>query len=156
MTSLRILGAFCLLFFPVKSAIFWGLYFFCGFSDIADGWLARKLKAVTKIGEWLDSLADICFVGCCGWQLLQMLELPLWLWLWAGVIVFIKLMNQMMALVLYGRCCFPHTTANRATGLLLFLVVPSTFISIIPLAIVTAVATFAAIQEGYFIRTQQV
>ena len=155
MTALRILGAFCLLFFSVKSGIFWGLYFFCGFSDMADGWLARKLNAVTKSGEWLDSVADICFVVCCGWQLLQTLELPLWLWLWAGVIVVIKFMNQMMALFLYGRCCFPHTTANRTTGLMLFLVLPFTFISIIPLAIVTAFATFAAIHEGYFIKTQQ-
>ena len=35
----------------------------CGISDIADGWLARRLKCVTKKGALLDSLADICFVA---------------------------------------------------------------------------------------------
>ena len=49
---------------------------------------------------------------------------------------------------MYGRCCFPHTTANKATGFLLFIAVPMTFWSIIPITIVAAVATFAAIHEG--------
>ena len=66
---------------------FWIIYVLCGISDIADGWLARRLKCVTKTGALLDSLADICFVACCVWKLLPILELPLWLWLWAGVIV---------------------------------------------------------------------
>ena len=37
---------------------------------------------------------------------------------------------------------------------LLFLAVPAMFRSVIPIAIVAAVATFAAVQEGYFIRTK--
>ena len=69
---------------------FWVLYALCGFSDIADGWLARKLKCTTRTGALLDSMADICFVACCAWKLLSMLELPQWLWLWAGAIVAIK------------------------------------------------------------------
>ena len=125
-------------------------------SDIADGWLARKLKCVTRTGALLDSVADICFVACCAWMLLPILELPQWLWLWAGVIVAIKVVNQLSALVMYGHCCFPHTTANKATGFLLFIAVPMTFLSIIPIVIVASVATFAAIHEGHFIRTNTV
>ena len=132
---------------------FWVLYALCGLSDIADGWLARKLKCVTRTGAWLDSVADICFVACCAWKLLPKLELPQWLWLWAGVIVVIKVVNQLSALVRYGRCCFPHTTANKWAGFLLFIAVPMTFWSIIPISIAAIVATFAAIQEGHFIRT---
>ena len=56
----------------VKSVVFWLIYGFCGISDIADGWLARKLKCVTKTGALLDSVADICFVACCAWKLLPM------------------------------------------------------------------------------------
>ena len=78
---------------------FWVLYALCGLSDIADGWLARKLKCVTRTGALLDSLADICFVACCALALLPILELPQWLWLWAGVIVAIKVVNQLSALV---------------------------------------------------------
>ena len=156
----------------VTGVAYWTIYALCGLSDIADGWLARRLKCVTTTGALLDSLADICFVACCAWALLPILELPQWLWLWAGVIVAIKVVNQLSALVMYGRCCFPHTTANKITGFLLFIAVPMTlalpssvttwpssselgwlsllrpFVSIIPISIVAAVATFAAIHEG--------
>ena len=154
LSSLRIVGTVVLLLSDVSSILFGVLYIVCGISDIADGWLARKLKCITKTGALLDSLADICFVACCAWKLLSILELPQWLWLWAGVIVVIKVVNQISALVMYGRCCFPHTTANKVTGFLLFIAVPTIIWSVIPIAIVAAIATFAAVQEGHFIRTR--
>ena len=40
------------------------------------------------------------------------------------------------------------------TGLLLFLTVPTVFWSVVPIAVVAGVATFAAIQERHFIRTE--
>jgi CDP-diacylglycerol--glycerol-3-phosphate 3-phosphatidyltransferase len=152
-TLLRIAGSLGLLFCDVTGVAYWIIYGLCGISDMVDGWLARKLKCVTKTGALLDSLADICFVACCVWELLPILELPQWLWLWGGVIVVIKIVNQLSALVMYGRCCFPHTLANKATGFLLFIAVPMTFWSIVPITIVASVATFAAIHEGNFIRT---
>ena len=148
LSSLRIVGAVALLQNNVSSIPFWVFYIVCGISDIADGWLARKLKCVTKTGALLDSLADICFVACCAWKLLPIFELPQWLWLWAGVIVAIKVVNQILALARYGHCFFPHTLANKATGFLLFIAVPLTFGSIIPIVMVAAIATFAAIQES--------
>ena len=148
LSSLRMVGAVALLLSNVSSILFGVLYIVCGISDIADGWLARKMKCVTRTGALLDSLADICFVACCAWKLLPILELPQWLWLWAGVIVAIKVLNQISALVMYGHCCFPHTTANKATGFVLFIAVPMTVWTIIPISIATTVATFAAIHEG--------
>ena len=148
LSSLRIVGAVALLLCDVAGTTFMTLYALCGISDIADGWLARKMKCVTKTGALLDSLADICFVACCVWNLLPILELPKWLWLWAGAIVAIKVVNQLSALVMYGRCCFPHTTANKWAGFLLFIAVPMTFWSVVPITIVASVATFAAIHEG--------
>ena len=155
LSSLRMVGAFALLLLSnVSCSLFGVLYIVCGISDILDGWLARKLKCVTRTGALLDSLADICFIACCAWKLLLIFELPQWLWLWAGVIVVIKVVNQLSALVMYGRCCFPHTLANKWAGILLFIAVPMTFCTVIPIAIVAFVATFAAIQEGHFIRTR--
>ena len=154
LSSLRIVGAVALLLSNVPGILFGVLYIVCGISDIADGWLARKLKCVTKRGALLDSVADICFVACCAWKLLPILDLPQWLWLWAGVIVAIKVVNQLSALVMYGCCCFPHTLANKWAGFLLFIAVPITFWSIVPITIVASVATFAAVQEGHFIRTR--
>lgn len=154
LSSLRIVGTVVLLLSDVSSILFGVLYIVCGISDIADGWLARKLKCVTRTGALLDSVADICFVACCAWKLLPILELPQCLWLLAGVIVAIKVMNQLSALVMYGCCCFPHTLANKWAGFLLFIAVPITFWSIVPITIVASVATFAAVQEGHFIRTR--
>ena len=155
-STLRITGSVGLLLCDVTSVAYWIIYSLCGFSDIADGWLARKLKCVTKMGALMDSMADICFVACCGWKLLPIFELLQWLWLWVGVIVAIKVVNQLSALVMYGRCCFPHTTANKITGFLVFIAVPMTVWSIIPIATVAAIATFAAIQEGHYIRTKKI
>ena len=149
-SALRIAGSIGLLFCNVKGWPFWVLYALCGISDMVDGWLARKLHAETKTGAVVDSVADIVFVACSAVRLLPVLEIPTWLWIWAGVIVIIKIINQISALVVCKRFCFPHTLANKLTGLLLFLTVPTMFWSVIPVAIVAAIATFAAVQEGHF------
>ena len=120
---------------------------------MVDGYLARRLHAESKTGAVLDSVADMSFVVCCAIRLLPVLQIPTWLWTWTGVIVAIKLINQISALIVCRGFRFPHTMANKLTGLLLFIAVPMTFWSIVPIAIVAVVATFAAVQEGHFIRT---
>ncbi len=154
-SALRFLGAVCLLFFEVESCVFWVIYCVCGLSDMADGYLARKFGCESKIGALLDSLADLVFVVCCCFKLIPALALPKWLWIWAGAIVVIKVINQISALVMYRRCVFPHTVANKVTGVLLFVGVPLTIFleSIAPMVIIAVVATFAAVQEGHYIRT---
>ena len=154
-SALRFLGAVCLLFFGVESCAFWAIYFVCGLSDMLDGYLARKLRCESKTGAILDSLADLDFVACCCYKLIPVLAFPKWLWIWGGVIVAIKVINQISALVMYKKCVFPHTIANKVTGVLLFVGVPLTLFleSIVPMIVITIVATFAAVQEGHFIRT---
>lgn len=154
-SALRFLGAVCVLFFGVESCAFWVIYFVCGLSDMADGYLARKLGCESKTGALLDSLADLVFVVCCCFKLIPALAFPKWLWIWGGVIVAIKVINQISALVMYKKCVFPHTIANKVTGFLLFVGVPLTVFleSIVPMVIIAVVATFAAVQEGHFIRT---
>ena len=158
LSALRFLvGAVCLLFFGVESCAFWVIYFVCGLSDMADGYLARKLGCESKTGAMLDSLADLAFVICCCFKLIPALAFPKWLWIWGGVIVATKIINQISALVMHKRCIFPHTIANKVTGVLLFVGVPLTVFleSIVPMVIVAVVATFAAVQEGHFIRIKK-
>ena len=156
-TTLRFIGAVSLLFFDVGSAAFWSIYLVCGLSDMADGYLARKLGCESKTGALLDSLADLVFVICCCFKLIPALAFPKWLWIWGGVIVATKIINQISALVMHKKCIFPHTIANKVTGVLLFVGVPLTvfFESIVPMVIIAVVATFAAVQEGHFIRTKK-
>ena len=150
-SALRIAGSFGLLFCDVAGWLFWALYALCGIGDMVDGPLARNLQAESKTGAVLDSVADIVFVACCAIRLLPVLDIPTWLWIWAGVIVIIKIVNQISALVVYKRFCFPHTLANKLTGLLLFLAVPAVFCTVTPISIVAAIATFAAVQEGFLL-----
>ena len=155
-TILRGLGAVCLLFFDVGSFAFWAIYFACGVSDMMDGYLARRLRCESKTGAILDSLADLVFVACCCYQLIPALVFPNWLWLLGGAIATIKVITQISALVMYKKCLFPHTMANKVTGVLLFVGIPLTVFleSIVPMVIVAAIATFAAVHEGHFIRTR--
>ena len=153
-TILRFLGAACLLLLNPTGAAFWVIYGLCGISDMLDGYLARKLHVESKTGAVLDSVADFFFVACCAIRLISVVQIPTWLWILTGVIVAVKIVNQVSALIVCKRFYFPHTNANKLTGLLLFLSVPTVFWSVVPLACVAGVATFAAIQEGHFIRTR--
>ena len=129
--------------------MFWTLYVLCVLSDMVDGWLARRLHAESKTGSILDSIADLLFVACCAIQLLPTMSIPSWLWIWAGIIIIIiiiiiKVVNQIIALTRIKQLCLPHTIANKLTGFLLFLTVPTISWCIIPIAIVAIIATFAA------------
>ena len=154
-TALRIAGSIGLLLCNVTRRSFWSLYAICGISDMIDGWLARKLHVESKTGSVLDSIADLSFVACCAIKLLPILSIPSWLWIWAGFIVIIKIVNLISSLIIFKKFYLPHTIANKLTGFLLFLTVPTISWCIIPIAIAAIIATFAAIQEGYYIGTRR-
>ena len=144
-----------MLFCRTFSPAFWVFYFAAGLSDILDGALARKLNAVSKTGVKLDTAADVVFVAVCLIKLLPAVALPLWLLVWTGMIALIRIINVISGCVIRKKFVALHTAVGKLTGALLF-VLPLT-IGLIPLSftggIVCAVATFAAIQEGHFIRT---
>ena len=99
---LRVAGSIGLLFCDVAGWLFWTLYALFGISDMVDGPLARNLQAESKTGAVLDSVvSDIVFVACCAIRLLPVLAFPVWLCIWAGVIVFIKMVNQVSALAVF-------------------------------------------------------
>ncbi len=155
-TLLRIAGSLGLLLCDVTGVVYWIIYGLCGISDMLDGYLAREFHCESKTGALLDSLADIVFVACCCIKLIPVLAFPNWIWIWVLVIAFIKVINQISALVIYKKCVFPHTIANKVTGFLLFVGIPVTFLveSLIPIIIIAIFATFAAIQEGHLLRTK--
>ena len=64
----------------------------------------------------------------------------------------VRFVDEIPALVIYKNFVFPHTVANKVTGVLLFVGVPLTVFleSFVPLVIIAVVATFVAVQEGHF------
>ena len=154
-TFFRIAAGIALLFCPVFSPAFYVFYIAAGLSDMLDGFVARKTDTVSKLGARLDTMADFVFVVVCLIKLLPILRIPAWLYAWIGIIALIKVVNIISGFIVQKRFVTVHSVMNKATGALLFLL-PLT-ISTVPLKysaiVVCAVATFAAIQEGHFIRT---
>ena len=154
-TFFRIAASIVLLFCPVFSLAFYVFYIAAGFSDMLDGFVARKTDTVSKLGERLDTIADFVFVLVCLIKLLPILSIPAWLYVWIGIIALIKVVNIISGFVVQKRFVPVHSVMNKATGVLLFLL-PLT-IPAVPLnyaaIVVCAAATSAAIQEGHFIRT---
>lgn len=154
-TSCRILLSLLLLFFPALSPGFYGLYLAAGLSDMLDGFVARRTNSASPLGAKLDSMADLVFLAVCLIKLLPVLALPVWLWGWVGLIALLRLVNILSGFVCRKKLVLLHTRANKLTGALLFLLPLSLgFLNIAYTAVpLCALASFAAIQEGHFIRT---
>ena len=154
-TATRISCSIALLFCQPLSPSFIVLYLAAGLTDMIDGPVARKTGTVSELGAKLDTTADFVLVAVCLWKLLPMLSVPLWLWLWIGGIALIKAVNLLSGFIIQKRFVAMHTVMNKVTGMLLF-VLPLT-LPVVALnhsaPLVCAVATFAAVQEGHFIRT---
>jgi len=142
-----------LLFIPLSSALFYILYLFCGLTDMIDGTIARKTNSISKFGSQLDTIADFAFVLVSLFKLLPVIHIPGWLWIWGGVIAVIKISNIIWGYVSKKQFISMHTIMNKLTGLLLFLL-PLT-ISFMELKytamVVCSIATFSAIQEGFYV-----
>ena len=153
-TGLRILMSVALLFCPAFSPIFYALYLTAGLSDMADGIIARKTNSVSEFGSRFDSIADFVFVVICLIKILPVMDIPIWLYIWTAVIALLKIINMISGYALRNRFAAVHTTMNKVTGVLLFML-PLT-VTIVPLKYsgipICSVATFAAVQEGHFIR----
>ena len=152
-TLCRILGSIVLLFCPVFSACFYGLYLFCGLTDMVDGTIARKTGTASSFGAKLDTVADFLFVIASFAKLVPVIRIPVWIWVWATVIAVVKLVNLVWGFTQMKQMPSLHTIANKATGLCLFLLPLTTSFADLRYTApaVCVLATIAAIQEGYCI-----
>ena len=116
--------------------------------------MARKTNAVSEFGARLDTVADFIFVVACLIKLVPTLNIETWVYIWIAVIAVIKMINIVSGYIMQKKFVAIHSIMNKVAGALLF-VLPLTlrFIELRYSAIVVcAVATFAAIQEGHYIR----
>ena len=122
---------------------------------MVDGTIARKTNSTSKFGSQLDTIADFIFVVVSLFKLLPAMYIPGWLWIWCGVIAIIKISNIILGYISKKEFISLHTFMNKATGLLLFLLpltIPFGELNYIAIA-VCSIATFSALQEGFYIIT---
>ena len=142
LSLLRLIGAAALAFLPLGGG-FWAVYLLCGLSDMIDGALARRLKAVSELGSRLDSLGDLALVIVCAVRLLPGFELAVWAWVWIGIIAAVKLLCYAAVKEI------PHTKLNKLTGACLFALLPVAFLweRSYTVFFLCAVASLSAAQE---------
>ena len=156
-TGVRIVLSLPLLLIPLTSAWFYALYLLCGFSDMIDGTVARKINSASEFGARLDTVSDFVFMTMAFIKFVPYLHIPTWLWIWIGIIAMMKLGNVVLGFVCTKKILSPHTVMNKVTGLLLFLLpVTIRFVDLTyHLPIVCTVATVAAMHEAYYICSEK-
>ena len=157
-TVCRIVLSLSLFLCPVYSVPFWIVYVSAGATDVLDGFIARKYDITSTLGSRLDTVADFVFFAVCLIIFIPVLDIPVWLYVLVAVIAAIKMINIISAYKMHGRLVVAHTLMNKVSGLLLF-ILPMTFTSIeltYSSIVVCSIATFAAVQEGHFMRTGRI
>lgn len=150
-TAVRIAGTLVLLFLTPLSAAFFIIYTICGFSDVLDGWIARKTNSISEFGAKLDSIADLLFYALVIIRLLPVLWriLPIWFWYILGGVVLVRLAAYLTAALKFRRFASLHTRMNKITGAAVFLM---PYFLVLPCAaaycfIVLGVACISSVEE---------
>lgn len=143
-----ILSIYLLLLSPTQ-APYYIIYTVCGITDMLDGYLARKLNAMTDFGAKLDSIADLIMVFVVLYTLLPLLHLSEFFWRWIIGIIMIRIFNMAFVMAKFKSFGVIHSYANKAIGFLLFLTPFAFAFSVVPLAafILCSIGTIAAIEE---------
>ena len=151
-TISRIVSSLILLLCPTLSASFYCVYVLTGITDFLDGFIARRTRTTSQLGAKIDTMADTIFVVVCLIKFLPEIRFPLWIYIW---IVVVAIINIILGFMVNKKYPAVHSVMNKITGVILFLLL-LTFARIdlrYSGAFACVVATFAAIQEGHWIRT---
>lgn len=150
-TSLRIIGSFCLIFTRAFSPIFYVVYSICGITDVCDGFLARRTGTASEFGARLDSVADLLFYTVMMIKILPALvaRLPGEIWYWVGGILILRLVSYLVAAVKFRCFASIHTYLNKLTGLCVFIIPYFMRLPFFVLfcMVVCGIATIASVEE---------
>lgn len=122
-TISRIVGTVALIPCEVPSYLFYGIYIWCGLSDILDGFVARMFKSQSELGSKLDSVSDLLFYSVMMLKVWRFLRkgLPQYVWIMIYVIVFARFLAYIFVGVRDKVFESRHTPFNKVTGAVLFL-----------------------------------
>jgi len=145
----RIFFSLILIFTKPLSVAFYAIYFICGFSDIIDGFIARKTGTTSRLGEKLDSIADMAMIGVLLVVLYPVVNPATEIVIWIILIGIIRLASMIVALKKYKTFASIHTYGNKITGIVLFIFpILLTYIhTTVLMYIICAIASISALEE---------
>ncbi len=149
LTLLRAMIALLIFIVTPFTWLFYLIYVVCALTDMLDGFLARRLNAVTSLGQSLDSCADLVFFIAVCIRIIPLLEIEPWMLIWTGMVLLVKIISLIVGFVKFREFSFLHTYQNKLTGLLLFVYPPliGKFGLLFPTVVVCIIASFAALEE---------
>jgi CDP-diacylglycerol--glycerol-3-phosphate 3-phosphatidyltransferase len=145
----RIILVLFLAFLEPLSVYFYLIYTVSGISDIMDGYVARKMKSSSKLGEKLDSAADFIMVVVLVPIFYPIINPGTIILLWIIVIGIIRVISLLIVFVKYKTFGMLHTYGNKITGLILFLL-PLLYIVVpkdVLMYLVCSIASVSALEE---------
>ena len=145
----RIIFSLILIFIKPLSIVFYVIYILCGFSDIADGFIARKAGATSRFGEKLDSMADMIMAGVLLFVFYPIVNPTIEIIIWVILIGIVRLSSMGVAMKKYKTFAMIHTCGNKITGMILYifpLLLPYIHTTVL-IYVCCVVASISAIEE---------
>jgi len=146
-TIIRIILSISLLFIEPVTCLFYIIYLTSGFTDILDGFLARKYDITTEFGARLDSIADLIFYAILVWIFLPLIDITTLDIIWVVVIALIRFGTLGLTYVKYKTFAFLHTYLNKITSFLVFFY--PLVLNYVDIKVVLVFATLSAVEELY-------
>lgn len=145
----RIIFSLTLIFIKPLSATFYAIYIICGFSDVIDGFIARKTGITSRLGEKLDTMADLIMTGVVLVVLYPIIKLTADIVIWIISIGIIRLISIVVALKKYKTFVILHTCGNKITGIALFIcpILIHNVNTTVLIYIICVVASISALEE---------
>ncbi len=145
----RMILSVVLLFLPLPSAVFYVIYIIAGLSDLLDGFLARKLRCVSRIGTRLDIIADLTLYGMLLIKLFTVMEWQPWMMIAGGITALLKAACIITGAIKHKRLFYTHTYANKAAGFSVFLwpIIAAMFGNLTAAVIIAVVTAISAVEE---------
>lgn len=145
----RMIFSLSMIFVKPLSLAFYAIYIICGLSDIMDGFIARKTWTSSKLGEKLDTMADMIMVGVLLVVLYPIVNIGIEIAIWIISIGIIRLASMIIVFKKYKTFAMLHSYGNKITGIVLYIfpiVIPYIHTTVL-MYISCVVASISAIEE---------
>ena len=145
----RIIFSLLLIFVKPLGLVFNTIYIICGLSDIIDGFIARKTGTTSRLGEKLDSIADMVMIVVLLLVLYPIINPTTEIIIWIILITIVRVTSMLVAIKKYKTFVMLHTYGNKITGLALFIfpILLSYIHTPLLIIIICAIASISAIEE---------